>query len=185
MSAGCKLLSAMFNYISTKSLKMPPLLCMSRKTNMKLISILSLLCLLTLGAHSSSQKMHTFRLKKKLTKMTTPVFFLEMHKEKSGSMWYKEKAYLYSEFNITISNTENTDKQFPAGTCIMLFDKDSDNQILASGIDLNLLDSYKPYESKSGRVIFRSESPEIQSLRFIKLSKKECHSSENGFIAKP
>ncbi len=78
------------------------------KTNMKSISILSLLCLLTLGAHASSQK--------KVNKDDYTSFFLELHKEKSGSMWYKEKAYLYSEFNITISNTENTDKQFPAGT---------------------------------------------------------------------
>lgn len=144
---------------------------------MKSISTTALLCLLTLCAHASSQK--------EKNKDDYSDFLLEAHKEKSGTMWHKEKTYLYSEFNVTISNTEKKAKTFPSGTCIILFDENSEKKALANGINLKLLGSYQPYESKTGSVIFRSADPEVQSLRFIKLSNNECLNPEGNFIIKP
>ncbi|MFK3914848.1 hypothetical protein ACI2JI_22605 [Enterobacter cancerogenus] len=139
--------------------------------------LLSMLCLLTLNVHASSQKEAN-------KKDDYNSFLLEAHQYRSGTMWYQDKVYLYSEFNITISNTEKISKTIPYGTCIIVFDKNSDNQILASGIDPELLEPYKPYESKTGRVIFRSADSEVQSLRFIKMSNDRCHSSESNVIIK-
>lgn len=83
-----------------------------------------------------------------------------------GSVTYHNKSQYMVSYRISISNPLKTAASLSKG-CFVLFDR-SGKEVVARGVDVNLLQEFAPGESKTGMVIFFGDNENLFNLKFVK-----------------
>ncbi|MDY0416648.1 DUF4354 family protein [Enterobacter sp. 170198] len=99
-------------------------------------------------------------------------------KESQGSQWNSatgEAKYMVS-YKVTLDNASG--KSIEPGKdnkiCFFLFDK-TGKTFMSTGIELEMLNKYKPRDNRTGGVYFASSNPDILNMPFVRFGTgKDC-----------
>jgi hypothetical protein len=98
--------------------------------------------------------------------------------KQAGSVTYHDKAQYMVSYRVSLSNPLKTPASIAKGSFI-LFDR-SGKEVVARGVDVNLLQEFAPGESKTGMVFFFSDNENIYGLPFVKwVSSNTTDSADN------
>lgn len=99
-------------------------------------------------------------------------------KESQGSEWdsvTNQAKYMVS-YKVTLDNLSNhsIESKKDNKMCFYLFDKNG-KSFISTGVQLELLEKYKPVDNKSGMVYFSSTDPEVLTMPFVRFAiGKDC-----------
>lgn len=104
--------------------------------------------------------------------------------KKVGSVTYHDKSQYMVSYRISISNPSDTTASLSKG-CFVLFDR-SGKEVVARGVDVNLLQAFAPGESKTGMVFFFGDNENLFNLAFVKwIGSNSSDNGNNGSGGKP
>ncbi|EQA1624824.1 DUF4354 family protein [Enterobacter asburiae] len=92
-------------------------------------------------------------------------------KKSQGSQWDSatgEAKYMVS-YRVTLDNFSNKSitPSKENKMCFFLFDKDG-KSFMSTGIEMEMLKTYKPLDNRTGKVYFTSSSPDILNMPFVR-----------------